>query len=208
MRHRRLTALLAVSVSIAWLALVALPAAAACHVAGFVEPATEAGEAEGEAVVIVELRGRVGTCAGTVDVATADATATAGEDYEAVSTTLTFEEGDDRVETVALVLLDDDELESDETFEVVLSNPTGGISDVGDPALVTIVDDEEADAAGDADADGADEEGPVDETIEDVTADEAASEDEGDGGGSTLLLVAVAVLVAVGAGLLIARRRS
>jgi hypothetical protein len=105
-------------------------------------------ESVGSAVLIVELQGRVGSCAGTVDVTTVDGTATAGSDYEAVTRTLRFETDDDRVETVDLVLLDDTEAEGVETFTVELSNPTGGISGTGGPATVTIVDDggDDADA--------------------------------------------------------------
>ncbi|MFT4745168.1 MAG: hypothetical protein ACI9AD_001017 [Nitriliruptoraceae bacterium] len=140
--HLGLALLLAAS----WLLAVARPATAACHVAGFVENAVSGDESVGSAVLIVELQGRVGSCAGTVDVTTVDGTATAGSDYEAVTRTLRFETDDDRVETVDLVLLDDTESEGAETFTVELSNPTGGISGTGGPATVTIVDDDGDDA--------------------------------------------------------------
>jgi hypothetical protein len=140
--HLGLALLLATS----WLLAVARPATAACHVAGFVENAVSGDESVGSAVLIVELQGRVGSCAGTVDVTTVDGTATAGSDYEAVTRTLRFETDDDRVETVDLVLLDDTQAEGAETFTVELSNATGGISGTGGPATVTIVDDDGDDA--------------------------------------------------------------
>ena len=63
-----------------------------------------------------------------VDWATApgdgDDAAAPGEDYEAASGTLTFAPGETS-RTVVVALLDDDTWEEDETFVVVLSNPSG-----------------------------------------------------------------------------------
>ena len=60
----------------------------------------------------------------TVDYATADGTAVAGEDYTATSGTLTFAVGE-REKTVAVAVLDDDHDEGRETFTLVLSNANG-----------------------------------------------------------------------------------
>ena len=60
----------------------------------------------------------------TVDYATADGTATAGEDYTAASGTLTFAPGETE-KTVRVALIDDTVLDSGETFTLVLSNPSG-----------------------------------------------------------------------------------
>ena len=60
----------------------------------------------------------------TVDYATADGTATAGEDYTATSGTLTFAAGERR-KTVGVPLLDDAVDEGRETFTLRLSNPQG-----------------------------------------------------------------------------------
>ena len=60
----------------------------------------------------------------TVDYATADGTATAGEDYTAVSGTLTFAPGETE-KTVRVAIIDDAVLDSGETFTLVLSNPSG-----------------------------------------------------------------------------------
>ncbi len=60
----------------------------------------------------------------TVDYATADGSATAGEDYTAASGTLTFTAGE-RVKTVSVAILDDSHDEGEETFTLRLSSATG-----------------------------------------------------------------------------------
>ena len=61
----------------------------------------------------------------TVDYATKDQTAFAPADFEATSGTLTFQPGD-TVKTVSVPIVDDDDLaESDEEFNLELSNPSG-----------------------------------------------------------------------------------
>ena len=60
----------------------------------------------------------------TVDYATADGTATAGEDYTAVSGTLAFTAGE-QTKTIAVPLLDDVIDEGEETFTLRLSNAQG-----------------------------------------------------------------------------------
>ena len=62
----------------------------------------------------------------TVDWATANGSATAGEDYTAGSGTLTFAAGE-RSKTVSVALLDDAVDDGGETFTVSLSNPTGAV---------------------------------------------------------------------------------
>ena len=59
-----------------------------------------------------------------VDYATVDGTARAGSDYEAVSGTLEFEPGETE-RTVDVGMLDDAVDEGEETFALVLSNPSG-----------------------------------------------------------------------------------
>ena len=58
----------------------------------------------------------------TVDYATSDGTATAGEDYTAASGTLTFAAGETE-ETVSVALLDDAHDDDGETLTLTLSNP-------------------------------------------------------------------------------------
>ena len=81
----------------------------------------------------------------TVDYATADGTATAGSDYTAKSGTLTFTSSETS-KTVAVAVLDDEDVESNETMTLTLSNATGG--EIGSPrATGTIADDDEAASA-------------------------------------------------------------
>ena len=60
----------------------------------------------------------------TVDYATADGSADAGDDYTAKSGTLSFSAGETS-KTISVSIEDDIENESDETFTVTLSNPSG-----------------------------------------------------------------------------------
>ena len=60
----------------------------------------------------------------TVDYATADGTATAGDDYTAASGTLTFAAGE-TTKTVSVAILDDLHDEGEETLTLRLSNPLG-----------------------------------------------------------------------------------
>ncbi len=73
----------------------------------------------------------------TVDYATADGTATAGEDYTAASGTLTFAAGERR-KTVSVAILDDAIDEGKETFRLRLSNAQGAVIEDGE-ATGTII---------------------------------------------------------------------
>jgi hypothetical protein len=204
---RRLTASFATgAIAAMWLLVTAGPAMAACHVAAFVESSVQVAESDGVASLVVELQGRQPSCAGTVDVSTVDGTAVAGEDYEAVTQTLTFEEGDDRVETVEIPILADDEADGGEAFTVELSNPTGSIGNTGGPATVTITDDageSEAEPTAPAtveedSADGAQDD-PVDGAQEGVDAEGGAGE-PADEGGDLGIILAVVAAIAIGGG--------
>ena len=61
-----------------------------------------------------------------VDYATSDGTATAGSDYTATSGTLTIPAGEPRA-TIAVLILQDTDDESDETFSVTLTRPAGAL---------------------------------------------------------------------------------
>jgi sugar lactone lactonase YvrE len=74
----------------------------------------------------------------SVSYATADGTATAGKDYTAQSGTVTFAPGQTS-HLVLLATLSDPAVDGNETFNVQLSNPTGGATIANGNAVVTIV---------------------------------------------------------------------
>ena len=87
-----------------------------------------ANEGAGATVAFEVSLSRAFTSAGhrvTVDYATSDGTAKAGEDYTATNGTLTFAVGE-RTKTVNVPVLDDVVDEGEETFVLRLSNATGG----------------------------------------------------------------------------------
>ncbi len=85
----------------------------------------------------------------SVDYATVNATAMAGEDYTGATGTLTWPDGDRSLKTFEVPILDDDLEEGNETVELVLSNATGGAN--VDPARgdsqLTILDNDGSTAA-------------------------------------------------------------
>ena len=87
--------------------------------------AFDASEGEGQATVTVQ---RTGGSDGEVDIdyATRDGSATAPADYAAVAGTLTWADGDSTVKSFTVNLVDDAEVEGEESLNVALSNPTGG----------------------------------------------------------------------------------
>ncbi|MBD3867919.1 MAG: choice-of-anchor D domain-containing protein [Acidobacteria bacterium] len=77
----------------------------------------------------------------TVDYATADDTAVAGQDYDAVSGTLLFAPGE-TLKIISVSILPDLILEPDEeTFDLTLINPTGAV--LGDSHAVGVIEDNE-----------------------------------------------------------------
>jgi parallel beta-helix repeat protein len=79
----------------------------------------------------------------SVEYATSDDTATAPDDYTQAAGPLNWTDGDDAEKTFTVNIIDDSELEDNETFIVSLGNPTGG-AELGEPdtAEVTIIDDD------------------------------------------------------------------
>jgi hypothetical protein len=97
-------------------------------------------EATGTATVLVS---RQGTTAGvSVNYATSDGTAVAGQDYTAVSGTLNFGAGE-TIKSFTIPIINDVLFEGNETINVNLSGPVGGVT-VGTPgnSVVTIVSDD------------------------------------------------------------------
>lgn len=95
---------------------------------------------------------RVGGTNGKLEVnyATKDGTAKEGSDYVKAADKLTWEDGDGNDKIVKVTITDDTVVESDETFTVILSDPTTGASI--NVATVTINDNDNANQ--DTDGDG------------------------------------------------------
>ena len=81
-------------------------------------------ERDGVALAFAVTLSRAASAAVTVDYATADGSAHAGDDYRAASGTLTFA-GGERSKTVEVTVLDDAHDEGEETLTLTLSNPSG-----------------------------------------------------------------------------------
>jgi polyhydroxybutyrate depolymerase len=80
------------------------------------------------AITLPVLRGNDGDLRPfTVDYATRDLTAKAGEDYQAVAGTIEFKENE-TVKSITIPILPDAVAENTERFQVTLSNPTGGFT--------------------------------------------------------------------------------
>jgi ribosomal protein L35AE/L33A len=79
----------------------------------------------------------------SVDFATTNGTAEAGTDYISINPTLSWGDGDSSKRTFNISIIDDEDFEGDETFNLILSNPKGAT--IGDPgtAEVTIIDNDE-----------------------------------------------------------------
>ena len=84
----------------------------------------EVDEGANAALAFTVRFGRAATGLVTVDYATSDVTARAGEDYTAASGTLSFAAGETE-KTVSVAVLDDAHDEGAETLTLTLSNPTG-----------------------------------------------------------------------------------
>ena len=104
----------------------------------------EATEGEDATLDFVVTLDPAATAAVTVDYATADGSATAGDDYTTKTGTSTFDPGDTR-KTIAVPIMDDDVEDDGETFTLTLSDASG--ADLGDAeATGTIRNTEAADA--------------------------------------------------------------
>jgi hypothetical protein len=95
-----------------------------------------AGEGSGTITVTVT---RTGGSDGAVSatLATSNGVATAGQDFTAVTTSVSFAAGDSAAKTVTIPVTDDSGEEPAEAFTVTLSAPTGGAT-LGTPASTTI----------------------------------------------------------------------
>ncbi|MDX1415485.1 MAG: Calx-beta domain-containing protein [Candidatus Promineifilaceae bacterium] len=94
------------------------------------------GESVGKAIVDVTLSTMSGRAV-TVAYETGGGTATPGVDYEPASGTLTFQKGQ-MVQSIEVIIKSDSGSESDETFNVSISNPDGGVLGLPNTMQVTI----------------------------------------------------------------------
>ena len=93
-----------------------------------------------DARVIVRRNG--GTAGAiSVDYATSDLTATAGNDYAATTGTLNWAAGDMTDRTIAIPVTNDTEIEPDESFRVTLANVAGGATLEGSATIDVNIDD-------------------------------------------------------------------
>ncbi|MEM7113263.1 MAG: Calx-beta domain-containing protein [Chloroflexota bacterium] len=106
----------------------------------FADVAYEVNEGDGVAVVTVQLS-NPSEFEVTVDIASAESTATSNQDYTEVAETITFAPGTVS-QTVSVMLIDDEEKEPKESFLLLLSNPTNALLANND-TTVTIVDNDE-----------------------------------------------------------------
>jgi hypothetical protein len=115
------------------------PAAGTLH---FFIGAVSVAETDGHSTLAVQRSGGT-TGAVTVAYATADGSATAGEDYAETEGILSWADGEGGVKSITVPITDDSVLEPSETFSATLSNPTGGAT-LGSPTAetVTIADDD------------------------------------------------------------------
>ena len=110
----------------------------------------DATAAEGEVLDFVVTLDEPTSLSATVDYATSDGTAGAGEDYAPAQGTLTFPAGGTRG-TVSVALTEDDVPEPEESFGLTLSAPTNAVL-ADDTATGTIIDDDRLSVLAIADA--------------------------------------------------------
>ena len=102
----------------------------------------EATEAAGATVDFPVTLSRAQARPVTVDYATSDGAATAGEDYTAVTGTLTFAPGETK-KTVSVAVLDDGEAEEAETLTLTLSNASGAGTVIRTASATGTIEDDE-----------------------------------------------------------------
>ncbi len=101
----------------------------------FYVPAVSVNEDAGEVTIRV-ARGDGGDTQVSVDYATSDVTAKAGQDYTTTNGTIVFDPGE-VLKSFTVPILNDALAEPAKTFRVTLSNPTGGAI-LGTPTFVTV----------------------------------------------------------------------
>ena len=148
-------------------------------------------------VTIIRSFGAAGIV--TVDVASTDGSAAAGADFNAVSQTLQFAEGE-RNQIFTLTILEDQEIENDEALTLRLSNPANGAI-LGNPQSVTVIigDNDGDDGGGD---DGGGDDGGGDDGGDDGSGDgddgeqPVVTEEEYEAAGSLAFILPLIFIVA------------
>jgi hypothetical protein len=110
--------------------------------------AFDASAAEDDGNVEVTVRRSRGTLgAVSIDYRTADATASAGDDFEAASGTLSWGDGDMGDKVITITLVDDTTDEDAESFDLVLENAGGGATLDGSSTLTVDLSDDDTSVA-------------------------------------------------------------
>ncbi len=108
---------------------------------GFESPTLAVSEGETNVIVVVVRTGDTASPV-TVDYSTGNGSSTAGSDYLATDGTLTFAEFETS-KNISIPILRDGLQEGSETFNLTLTNPTGGaLVDATSTAVLTILDDD------------------------------------------------------------------
>ena len=79
----------------------------------------------GGSVVLTALRNGAAVGAVSVDYSTSNGTATAGSDFAPATDTLHWADGDSSSKSISISVTDDGQNESDETFTLTISDPSG-----------------------------------------------------------------------------------
>lgn len=108
----------------------------------FAQATYSVGEAGGNLIVSVTRTGGT-TGVASIEYATANGTAAAGQDYTAVSGTLSWADGDSSTKTISVPILNDILGEVLETISLALSSPTGASLGLQGTALLQILDDDD-----------------------------------------------------------------
>jgi hypothetical protein len=94
----------------------------------------------GESVTLTVLRLGGSNGVAFVRYSTEDVTANAGSDYAGITNNLLFFANGETLKTFAVTIFEDTEVEGDETFRAVLSNPSPGMQLLNSTAVVSILD--------------------------------------------------------------------
>ena len=100
----------------------------------------EVNEDAGIAIFTVTLKGHVQDSF-SVDFISSDSTALAGSDYNTSTGTITFpdDSSDGTIQTISIPIIDDNFVEPDEYYSVIISNITGGLVTIADSVGIGLI---------------------------------------------------------------------